>query len=222
MNPDAKAGAYVLVTVRDSGEGMPAGIRERIFEPFFTTKEIGKGTGLGLSTTTGIVKSHGGFIELESEMGKGTIFKVYLPANTTSKAAGDVAIQKPCLPRGNGETVLLVDDEERLRLAAQTTLEQFGYRVIAASNGAEAVGLYAQNREEIAIVLTDMAMPVMDGHSTIVALRTLNPKVKIIGSSGVASGAGKTDGSMVKHFIPKPYTAETMLNVVAEALREKV
>jgi len=222
MNPDSKPGAYVKVTVQDTGEGIPAGIRERIFEPFFTTKEIGKGTGLGLSTTVGIVKSHGGFIELDSEMGKGTTFKVFLPANTTAEGAGNLAIQEPCLPRGNGETILLVDDEERLRIAAQTTLEQFGYRVISASNGAKAIALYVQQREQIAIVLTDMAMPVMDGHSTIVALRTLNPKVKIIGSSGLASGAGTAERAIVKHFISKPYTAETMLSVIAEALRDEV
>ena len=117
---------------------------------------------------------------------------------------------------------MLVDDEERLRTMAQTALEQFGYRVMPAANGAEAVALYAQHREEIAIVLTDMAMPVMDGPSTVVALRTLNPHVKVIGSSGMASGFGDATGSGIKHFVPKPYSAETMLDVLAEALREKV
>jgi CheY-like chemotaxis protein len=117
---------------------------------------------------------------------------------------------------------LLVDDEERLRITAQTALEQFGYRVMPAANGAEAVALYAQHLKDIAIVLTDMAMPVMDGPSTIAALRTLNPHVKVIGSSGMASGFGDAAGSGIKHFVPKPYSAETMLNVLAEALREAV
>jgi len=220
-NPDSKPGDYVMVKVADTGTGIDPGIRDRIFEPFFTTKEIGKGTGLGLSTTIGIVKGHGGFIELCSEVGKGTAFKVYLPANTTSKAAANIHAEKPSLPRGNGETILLVDDEERLRVAAQSTLERFGYRVIPASNGAEAVALYAQYRQQIDIVLTDMAMPVMDGNSTILALKTLNPNVRIIGSSGVATAAGATANSMIRHFVPKPYTAQTLLNVLAAALREE-
>jgi CheY-like chemotaxis protein len=221
MNPDSKPGSYVMVKVQDTGTGIPPEISERIFEPFFTTKEIGKGTGLGLSTTMGIVKSHGGFINLYSEMGKGTIFKVYLPANTASKAVGSAAATNPPLPRGNGELVLLVDDEERLRIMAQAALEKFGYRVMPAANGAEAVALYAQYREVIAIVITDMAMPVMNGPSTIVALRTLNPRVKVIGSSGMASGVGDAAGSGIKHFVRKPYSAETMMNVLAEALREE-
>jgi PAS domain S-box-containing protein len=223
MNPDAKAGAYVLVKVEDNGGGIPPGIQDKIFEPFFTTKEIGKGTGLGLSTTMGIVKSHGGFITVYSEIGKGTTFKVYLPANATSKAAEKVAIEKAQLPRGSGETVLLVDDEERVRIIAQNTLERFGYRVLLAANGAEALGVYAQNREQIAVVLTDMAMPVLDGLSTIIALKAMNPDVKIIGSSGLASNGdiGKAVGAGIKDFLPKPYTAETMLTILAKALREQ-
>jgi PAS domain S-box-containing protein len=221
MNPDSKPGSYVMVKVQDTGTGIPAAICERIFEPFFTTKEIGKGTGLGLSTTMGIVKSHGGFINLYSEMGKGTIFKVYLPANTTSKAVGSAAATKPRFPRGNGELVLLVDDEERLRIMAQTALEHFDYRVMLAANGAEAVALYAQHHEQIAIVLTDMAMPVMDGPSTIAALRALNPRVKVIGSSGMASGSGDAAASGIKYFVPKPYSAETMLDVLAKALQDE-
>ena len=175
-----------------------------------------------VNASVGIVKSHGGFINLYSEMGKGTIFKVYLPANTTSEAIGSTAARKPRLPRGNGELVLLVDDEERLRIIAQTVLEQFGYRVMPAANGAEAVALYAQHGKEVAIVLTDMAMPVMDGSSTVVALRTLNPQVKVIGSSAVASGFGDAAGLGIKHFVSKPYSAETMLDVLAQALREDV
>ena len=221
MNPESKPGNYVMVTVADTGSGIPADIRDKIFEPFFTTKEIGKGTGLGLSTAVGILRSHGGFIRVYSEMGKGTTFKVYLPATTTSKEADDVAVGETPLPRGNGELVLVVDDEERMRTVVQGTLEQFGYRVLLAANGAEAVALYAQNREQIAIVLTDMAMPVMDGPATIVALKSMNPNLKIIGSSGLPSDGdvakAKVEG--VKLFVPKPYTAETLLKILAEALR---
>jgi CheY-like chemotaxis protein len=222
MNADCKAGAYVLVRVEDTGMGIPAGIRDRIFEPFFTTKEIGKGTGLGLSTTAGIVRSHGGFINVYSEMGKGTTFSVYLPAKTTVKPAEANVAEATELPAGHGETVLLVDDEERLRAVAKETLERFGYLVLLAANGAEAVALYARHRAEIDVVLTDMAMPVMDGVATIVALKALNPTVKIIASSGlaIAGGNAKAEAVGVRHFVAKPYTARAMLNVLAEVLQE--
>jgi CheY-like chemotaxis protein len=210
-----------MMKVEDTGNGIPPGIRDRVFEPFFTTKELGKGTGLGLSTTMGIVKSHGGFIDLRSEVGKGTIFRVYLPANTTGKVTENTVVEKTELPRGDGKTVLLVDDEERLRVVAQQTMEHFGYRVLLAVNGAEAVALYARNSEEIDLVLTDMAMPVMDGPATIIALRSLNPRVKIVGSSGLAFDVSKAVSAGVKRFVPKPYTAETMLNILAEALQEE-
>jgi len=223
MNPESKPGDYVMVTVADTGSGIPADIRDKIFEPFFTTKEIGKGTGLGLSTTMGILRSHGGFIRVESEIGKGSTFKAYLPANAASKGAEDVADGETPLPRGDGELVLVVDDEERMRAVVQTTLERFGYRVLLAANGAEAVALYAQNREQIAIVLTDMAMPVMDGPVTIVALKSMNPNLKIIGSSGLTSNAdvANAEKAGAKYFVPKPYTAETLLRILAEALREE-
>jgi signal transduction histidine kinase/CheY-like chemotaxis protein len=222
MNPDSKPGSYVVVNVTDSGTGIPAAIRDRIFDPFFTTKEIGMGTGLGLSTTMAIVKSHGGFINLNSEMGRGTTFKVYLPADTGSRAAENGIAAKPELPRGSGQMILLVDDETAIRIVAQRTLERAGYRVLIASNGAEAIALYAQDRKRISIVLTDMAMPVMDGTSTIVALRTMNPEVKIIGSSGLSTrGSVASDaGSHIRHFLPKPYTTETLLKAVAAVLRE--
>jgi PAS domain S-box-containing protein len=224
MNPEAKPGAYVVVKVDDTGTGIPPAIREKIFEPFFTTKEIGKGTGLGLSTTIGIVKSHAGFINLYSEMGKGTIFKVYLPADTTAAAAENTAIQQSELPRGDGQLVLLVDDESTIRSVAQKTLERYGYRVLLASNGAEAIACYAKSPEQIAVVITDMAMPVMDGPATIVALKALNPEVKIIGSSGIPTNGGvaKAVGAGVKYFVPKPYTAESMLVTLAKALHDPV
>jgi len=220
MNPDAKPGPYVVVKVEDTGTGIPPEVQERIFEPFFTTKEIGKGTGLGLSTTLGILRSHGGFVNLSSEPGKGAKFKVYLPAITTPRAVAQAAVAQTQLPRGQGELVLVVDDEESVRSVTQKTLERFGYRVLLAANGAEAVARYAQHRAEIAVVLTDMAMPVMDGPATILALRAMNPAVKIIGSSGHASqgGVAKAVGAGVQHFVPKPYTAETMLKVLADVL----
>jgi CheY-like chemotaxis protein len=216
MNPDARAGAYVVIEVQDTGGGISPDDRDRIFEPFFTTKKVGEGTGLGLSTTLGIVKSHGGFINLYSEVGRGSTFKVYIPAITDEASAEERASTQVGLPRGHGETILVVDDERAVREVAQRTLQRFGYRVMLASHGAEAVALYAQHRDRIAAVLTDMAMPIMDGPALIVALRAMDPAVRIIASSGLdTNGAvARATGAGVHHFAPKPYTAETLLRML--------
>ena len=216
MNPEAKAGPYVLIQVEDSGTGIPPAVIEKIFDPFFTTKEVGKGTGLGLSTTLAIVRSHGGFIRVESEQGKGTAFKVYLPAQTEGAAetAAKIAAE---LPRGNGELILVVDDEASVRHITRQTLETFGYRVLLASEGSEGVAIYAARQAEIAAVLTDMTMPVMDGLTSIQMLRKLNPDVLIIAASGLPPSS-QVASLGVKHFLPKPYTAETLLRVLKETL----
>ncbi len=203
MNLDARPGSYVMMRVEDTGTGIPPAVLDRMFEPFFTTKETGKGTGLGLSTAHAIVRSHGGFIDVYSEVGKGTRFRVYLPALVAASSAVEVVRAQAQLPRGDGELILIVDDEEAIRLVARRTLEHFGYRVVLASNGAEAVAVYAQHRGEIAVVLTDMAMPVMDGAATIVALRRLDPQALVIASSGLdADGklAGPSAGSRLRHL----------------------
>lgn len=221
-NPGSKAGRHVVIEVSDTGTGIPADIRERIFDPFFTTKEIGKGTGLGLATVLTIVNAHGGFINVYSEPGRGTRFKVCLPAAEESELRPPAEAPPTKLPAGNGELVLVVDDDEAVRMITRKTLEHFGYRVVTATNGAEASAIYAEHRSDIAVVLTDMAMPVMDGPATIVALKAMNPAVKIIGSSGHAqTGAvNRAAEAGVKHFIPKPYTAETLLRIVHQILRE--
>jgi len=222
MNPNCRPGAYVVVRVADTGTGIPPAVCERIFEPFFTTKETGKGTGLGLSTALAIVRSHDGFIQVHSEPGKGAEFQVYLPAHAA--AAADEADGGPQaqLPHGHGELVLVVDDEEAIRAVARRMLERFGYRVLLANHGAEAVALYAQHRGEIAVVLTDMAMPVMDGPALIVALKAIDPGVRIIGSSGLMTDGGTAQvmNAGVRHFVPKPYTAEIMLSTLAAVLQE--
>ena len=153
MNSESKTGAYVLVTVADTGTGMPPAIQERIFEPFFTTKEIAHGTGLGLPTSLAIVKGHGGFIRVDSEVGKGTTFRVYLPADQSAQAVQNVPRASVQLPHGHGELVLVVEDEADIRILTQKVLEQFGYRVLLATHGAEAVALYATHRGQIAVVL---------------------------------------------------------------------
>jgi PAS domain S-box-containing protein len=219
MNIEAKPGPYVCIQVEDSGTGMSPEVMERVFEPFFTTKELGKGTGLGLSTTIAIIRSHGGFIRVYSEVGMGSRFLVYLPANTEPIAAENDAASMD-LPRGHGELVLVVDDESSVREITRQTLETFGYHVVMASDGVEAASIYANRKHEIAVVLTDMMMPLMDGPTTIHVLLRMNPQVRIIAASGLnANGmVAKAHSAGVKHFIPKPYTAETLLKTLRDAL----
>jgi CheY-like chemotaxis protein len=222
LHLEAGLGAYLVINVTDTGVGIPPELQDKIFEPFFTTKELGKGTGLGLSSVLAIVKSHGGFINCYSEVGKGSTFKIYLPVSAGPSDTEIARADQAKLPRGGNEVVLLVDDEEAIRSTSKKLLERFGYRVLLAENGAEAVSLYARQRNEIAVVLTDMAMPIMDGVATIVALKSINPRVKIISSSGLAvnGSTAKASGAGVKHFIPKPYTAEVMLQTVHKILQE--
>ena len=217
---EAKAGKYVAITITDTGMGMPPDVVARIFEPFFTTKEVGKGTGLGLSTAVTIIKSHGGFINVYSEPGRGSQFTVYLPAQDAESP--ELAERRTTeLPVGHNELVLVVDDEEAIREITRGTLETFGYRVLTATDGTEAVALYAENKNEIKVVLTDMMMPFMDGPATIRALQRLNPQVKIIAASGLAAGdkAAEALSVGVKIFLPKPYTAEKLLKALAEILQ---
>jgi PAS domain S-box-containing protein len=222
LNPDAHPGAYVFLQIADTGTGMPPGVIEKIFDPFFTTKEIGKGTGLGLSTSLAIVKSHGGFIRVYSEPGKGTTFKAYFPAQTkpSAQTAGEVAAE---LPRGNGELILVVDDEASVRVITRQTLEAFGYRVVLASDGAEAVAIFARQGAEIAVVLTDMMMPVMDGPATIQVLLRLNPELPIIAASGLSADGRVTQAASlgVKHFLSKPSSADALLQVLRQILSAK-
>ena len=222
MNIEARPGAHVVIQVEDTGTGMPPEVLDRIFEPFYTTKAPGKGTGLGLSTTAAIVKSHGGFMRVYSETGIGTKFRVYLPAHSTPGLL-PLTSEPGELPRGHGELVLLVDDEEAVRQITRQTLEAFGYRVLVACDGVEATALYASRGAEIAVVLTDMMMPVMDGPKTIQVLMRINPEVRIIAASGLnANGmVAKAANAGVMHFLPKPYTAEALLQTLQTVLKEK-
>jgi len=220
MNLNARAGSYVVIKVGDSGTGIPQEIQERVFEPFFTTKETGKGTGLGLSTTAAVVKGHNGFINLYSEVGKGTKFRVYLPADASQEAIEEQSIEQTRLPRGKGELILVVDDEENIRNVAKSTLERFGYSVMVAAHGAEAIAIYVQNQSAISVILTDMAMPIMDGPTMIIALKSINPDVRIIGSSGMTANGvlAKAVGAGVEHFVPKPYSADVLLKTIRAIL----
>ena len=219
MHIDAKAGRFVLITVSDTGPGMTPEIQSRIFEPFFTTKEMTKGTGLGLSTALTIVKSHGGFINVYSELHKGRQFAIYFPA---PDAPGDVLSSegKSDLPVGQGEMILVVDDEESIREITRGTLEAFGYRVMTAGDGTEALAIYADRKNEIGVVLTDMVMPFMDGPATIRALQRMKRDVKIIAASGLGTGHHAGEGALdgVAVFLNKPYTAEKLLKTLAHLL----
>jgi PAS domain S-box-containing protein len=216
-NLESKPGRYVVISMTDTGMGMTREVQDRIFEPFFTTKEHGKGTGLGLSTTLAIVKSHGGFIHCYSEPGKGSTFKVYLPAGDAPDVQAALGKAADKLPRGHNELVLVVDDEEPIRRVAKQVLESFGYRTLSAVNGVEAVKIYKARKDEIAVVITDMAMPVMDGPATIAALRAINPRIRIIATSGLDSG--NRPGAAIRPFIAKPYTADGLLLVIQSVLR---
>ena len=216
---DAKPGTYVTISVSDTGTGIPPEVVDKIFDPFFTTKEIGKGTGLGLSTVLSITKSHGGFITVSSEPNQETSFTIFLPAvphtGSSSGSTPPPAEEQP-IPHGRGELILIVDDEEAIRTTTRQTLEAMDYRTLVAADGAEAVALYTQHNAEIAVVLTDMMMPVMDGPTTIRMLQCINPDVKIIAASGVShlGGPAKVAEMGVRHFLPKPYSAQTVMTTL--------
>jgi CheY-like chemotaxis protein len=213
LHIDARVGRYVAITVTDTGAGIPPNVLERMFEPFFTTKAFGKGTGLGLSTVLGIVKSHGGFINVLSQVGEGTQFKLFLPAVTTDKI---VPTEEPELPIGQGELILVVDDEAPIRETIEITLGMHNYRVVSASDGVEAIAVYAERQQEIAVVLMDMMMPTMGGTTAIRTLQKINPQVRIIANSGVASmeTLAKAAGSGVRAFLPKPCTTQELLTKI--------
>lgn len=217
--PDAKTGPHVVLDVEDTGTGMTPELIARIFDPFFTTKEPGRGTGLGLSSSIAIVKSHGGFIHVYSEPGKGSRFRVYLPAGEV--LAGTRPVRRTPIPpdslRGHGELVLVVEDEEPVRVVTQRTLESFGYTVLTATDGADAIAQYAQHRARIALVLTDVMMPIMDGGSMIEVLARMDPTVRVVAVSGLQDNGHLLRGP-VKQFLAKPFTAQMLLEALRRAL----
>ncbi|MBU6402796.1 MAG: response regulator, partial [Verrucomicrobia bacterium] len=223
MVPAAKAGPHCLLRVRDTGVGIAPDILDKIFDPFFTTKPPGHGTGLGLSTVSGIVKAHGGFITVDSEVGVGSTFSIYLPASPA--ALTPVAAPSPAtLARGHGEVVLVVDDEADIREVTSRMLDRHGYHVLTAADGAEALSTFIQHRDEVQLVLTDLMMPNMDGPSLVRVLRKLEPDLKIIASSGGATDLTDSQGAnplldlAVDAFLHKPFTAEQLLQTLNASL----
>jgi two-component system cell cycle sensor histidine kinase/response regulator CckA len=221
--PDAVPGPFLLLSVSDTGTGMPPEVLEKLFQPFFTTKELGMGTGLGLSTSLNIIKAHGGFITVKSQVGQGTHFDVYLPALSPAMEP-EVEPKLARLPTGNGEGILVVDDEVSICEITKAALENYGYRVFVANSGPEAVTLYADKQDEISLVITDTDMPFMDGHATCVALKKINPALKIIMASGSVPNKSRKDSppdNNINAFVPKPYTVEKLLTVAHEVLTGK-
>jgi PAS domain S-box-containing protein len=219
MNPGAQLGPHVVLRVTDTGIGMTPEVMDKIFDPFFTTKEPGKGTGLGLATTIGIVKGHGGFLKVQSEPGKGTTFKVFLPASPQSAAQGAATEEAP-VEEGRGELVLVVDDEAPIRDALVQTLEMHGYRCFTAEDGSDALAVYFSRRDEIDLVLTDLAMAQMDGVKLTRSLRRLNPAVRVMVSSGhiQKENAQELEALGVQTFLEKPYSADKLLRAVRREL----
>jgi hypothetical protein len=213
----------VALRVSDTGTGMSSETMDKIFDPFFTTKEVGKGTGLGLATVIGIVKSHSGFLTVQSEIGVGTTFSIFVPASREAQESKVNDGGEAAITTGHGELILVVDDEAPIREALVRTLSAHGYRAYTAEDGSDALALYFQRRGEISLVLTDVSMAQMDGVSLVRSLRRVDAKAKIIVSSGhlqkdmitVLSGLG------VKSFLNKPYTADKLLRAVQAALKDE-
>ena len=225
LNADAKAGRYVVLRVADTGMGIAPEVAERIFDPFFTTKEIGKGTGLGLSTVLGIVKSHGGFVRMHSEVGRGTRFEVHLPASPQWARTSPAGSATTSVVRGAGELILVVDDEQNIRALLRDTLVRHGYKILTAQDGVEATAVFAAN-VATKLIITDLDMPLMDGINLGRVLRRMRPDIKIVISTGLTgrSGADKRHADIealgVSAVLTKPYTGEKLLRVVHAALAD--
>jgi PAS domain S-box-containing protein len=222
MTPGAKSGPHVMLRVSDTGTGMPRANIEKIFDPFFTTKEVGKGTGLGLSTALGIVKSHGGFLSVYSEIGAGTTFKVFLPAQGIGETSLESKMPSELL-KGKGELVLVVDDEVNILQVTKLVLESNGYRVLTANDGPEALALIAQQRDAINLVLTDISMPFMDGVMLIRTIKKMKLDTSIVASTGHGEQGrlAELQSLDVNYFLTKPYNTEKLLLGIRNALDER-
>jgi CheY-like chemotaxis protein len=221
QNPEAKPGAYVMLGVRDTGYGIPPEILPRIFEPFFTTKEEGKGTGLGLATVFGIARQHQGWVEVESEVGTGTLFQVFFPVATEAQSAHLSPASENILLTGGKETILLVEDEESVRSFARTVLEMHGYKVLEAGTGIEALDAWKWYHDKISLLLTDLVLPdEITGHELAERLQVEKPELRVLYSSGY-NPAQARDVLKLKTgfcFLQKPYQPKTLARIVREVL----
>jgi two-component system, cell cycle sensor histidine kinase and response regulator CckA len=216
----AKPGAYIVISVSDTGIGIPPELMDKIFDPFFTTKPVGQGTGLGLATTLGIAEKHGGFIHVESEPEKGTTFQVYFPAAQVAQEETPKGWGQAPLSQGNGELILVVDDEPAMRRLAETVLSRNGYRTLLAVDGREGLIFYEQHRKEIKLIISDFMMPQMDGPSLIRALKEKKSNVKtiIITGLGEENRIGDARAAGADAVLNKPFTAEQLLTSMKQLL----
>jgi CheY-like chemotaxis protein len=224
QDPAATAGPYACIEVKDTGSGMDAALRNRIFEPFFTTKGVGKGTGLGLAIVYGIVKNHNGFIDVDSEVGRGTSFRLYFPmARAEENPAVDEAPKREVSPprRANGgATVLVVEDEEKMVYLLRKALLRNEYNVLVASDGEQAIDLYHRRKQDIAVVLLDIGLPKIAGLDVILRMKEENPNVKVIVASGYIDPDFKSrmQRAGVQGFIEKPYNPDAVVRMLCASL----
>ena len=219
--PDIPAGIWNRITVKDSGEGIPAEVLPHIFEPFFTTKPVGEGTGLGLAQAYGIIKQHDGYIDAHSELGKGTIFHIYLPAQLPVNEQTD-RTDIPTVAKGSGEIILLVEDDFSTREAINTLLEDLGYVVVTASNGQQALGIYETKADEIDLVISDLVMPIMGGVKLYQKLTMRWPEVKMLFITGHPEKDG--DRALLEsgnvNWLQKPFSVGEFNGAIYELLQE--
>jgi CheY-like chemotaxis protein len=218
---DVRPGPYLLLEVTDTGTGIPPSVVERMWEPFFTTKEAGRGTGLGLATVRGIVNDHHGAITVQTRPGHGTTFQIFLPAAPDSKSSGE-GVASVAIPRGQGELILVVDDDTNVREVTGATLVSHGYRVLAAADGAEALALFATRSLEFRMVVTDLDMPNLDGSALTKVVRALNPSVRILTVSGSSDIEDiRRRAPAFGSFLAKPFNADALLGAVHNLLNSK-
>lgn len=221
VHPEARPGSFVCLRVVDTGCGMDEATLVHVFEPFFTTKEVGKGTGLGLATVYGIVKQHDGWVEVSSEMGKGTTFNLLFPAKTAAVEVRATQARPAAQPPKGKETILIVEDEPVLRDMAHIILEQCGYRVLEAGSGVEALSVWNKHESSIDLLVTDMVMPEgMSGMELAQRLYATKPNLKIIVTSGYSMDGLDPDFLRERRatFLEKPYTHVTLAKAVRECL----
>ena len=214
---DARAGDFVRLRVRDTGSGIPADVRPRIFDPFFTTKGPGKGTGLGLAMVFGIVKQHQGWIECHSEVGHGTTFDIYLPRCDADLKPQETPAASSA-PGGGSETVLLVDDEAIIRNLGRTILQRYGYHVLLAEDGQDALEIFQRRQGQIDLVILDLTMPRLSGRDTLREMLKLDPAVRVVFSSGYSSEQLDADRDGVVGFVNKPYRPQDLAQTVRQVL----
>jgi CheY-like chemotaxis protein len=219
--PDPEGAGFVRLTVADTGVGMSDDVRAKVFDPFFTTKGVGQGTGLGLAVVYGVAKAHGGRVEVESAPGAGSRFDVYLPWALGPGERPAPAQQPQAAPASNGETVLLVDDEDAVRELARTALEMAGYRVLVAADGAEAVEVFRGAKDEIRLVVMDASMPRMSGRQAFEAIRQIDAGVKVLFASGYHGGGLLPESAPGTRLLHTPYTPSQLAAAVRDMLAVK-